>query len=422
MLAIEFAIGLIALCAAAQTPEKPAAPAEPAAQSAETASDIAAALREKTRHQSCTVTYRATREDDEFILRIVYAAPGRVKMDAHNAEGSMKCWILPDRWVVQADKKDDPLVSDIDTAKVFASDFNEVLAREFPIADVPSTDMGPGGVVSLRLHPDQPVEGDHYLEFALTWLPRREHPFDWLARPEDWKDARVEADHLVLEYPGGARVSLSRETGWQDEMVHPSGSRIQLVDFSTTVDEAEFVIPAPKEGMRDVTQDWIAGSAPMLWYCKRICVYIAASRACRDQTYGPEVVHEKLTTVFASIYGPEVRRFYGPWAEENRVVIDQFVAWCERRLKQIGDDPDLRDQFDDAVADWRSAFSKNLAAAIDRDAAKTPVLADEHIDTAFVPEIRAVEQEAMREAYRAEIAEPLLTQLETSLRSVGAIE
>jgi hypothetical protein len=345
-----------------------------------------------------------------------------MKLDLHQAEGSVTCWAVPDRWVVQADTKENSFVADFDATKVFVSDFNGVLAREFPQADVPSTDMGPGGLLLLRLHPDQPIEGDHYFESSLTWLPRREHPFDWLARPEEWKDARVEADRLVLEYPNGARVSLSRATGWQDEMVHPTGTHLELVDFSTSVDETEFVIPAPKEGMRDVTQEWIAGAAPLFWYYKRMGVYAAASRARRDQTYGPEVLHEKLTTVFVAIYGSEVRRFYGTWAEENRVVIDQFVAWCERRLKQIDDDPDLRDQFDDAVADWQSSFSKNLAAAIDRDAGKIPVVADEHIDPAFVPEILAVEQEAMREAYRAEITAPLLTHLETSLRSLGAIQ
>jgi len=74
MRAIELTLFLIALGAAAPTPQEPESRAKPAAKAEDSASEIAERLREKTEHQSCTVTYKLTRSGKESTLRFTYSS------------------------------------------------------------------------------------------------------------------------------------------------------------------------------------------------------------------------------------------------------------------------------------------------------------------------------------------------------------
>ncbi|MEO6708645.1 MAG: hypothetical protein ABI054_04040, partial [Planctomycetota bacterium] len=132
MRAIDFTLVLIALGAAARAPQKPESTPTPAAKADDSAREIAARLREKSKHQSCTATYRMISKGVESRLRISYRAPGGFKLELRRDGGSMNAWILPQRWVLQSSEKGNPMSLDVDTARLFGGAAFEVLDKEFP--------------------------------------------------------------------------------------------------------------------------------------------------------------------------------------------------------------------------------------------------------------------------------------------------
>jgi len=432
MRAIELALVLIALGAAASAPQEPESKSKSAAKTADSASEIVARLREESEHQSCTVTFKMSRAGKESTLRIRYAPPGEMSFEILNEEGTLECWVQPDRWVIRNAGPDDQWAGDFNPKEMFACEVFGVLKDEFPGQPVEGEDMGPGGDLTLRLHPDKPFNGDRYLEFELSWLPERHHPLDWISRPEEWSGARVEEKLLVLEYSSGARFSLSRDTGWPVEMSHPAGSHLELVDYKDSVEADDFDIPTPKAGMKDVTQQWMQGAAPAIFYSQRASVYAAGIRASRDDTYEKPVIAEKLVKAFSAIYTKEMRRpCFGDWSEMARKRIDGFADACEERLKQIGDDSTLRDELDAVVAEEKSELLKAIEGGIDDYVSKIPAFKrstkesedeDEPLDPQIVSEIFVSEETAARDAFQVEIAAPLLAKFDSDLRAIGALK
>ncbi|MEO6708646.1 MAG: hypothetical protein ABI054_04045 [Planctomycetota bacterium] len=431
MRAIDLTLVLIALGAAAQAPQEPEPMAKPTAKAEDSASEIAARLRDKCEHQSCTVTYKMTRAGKERTLRICYSPPGGMTIGFRGDEGAMESWIQPDRWVVRSTEPNAIWSADFDPKELCACEIFGVLKDEFPWADVQGENMGPGARLAFRLHPDKPFDDDRYIKFEWSWSPERQHPLDWIARPEEWNDARVEEKLLVREYSSGARFTLSRDSGWPVEMSHPAGARLELIDYKDSVESDDFDVPSPTAGMKNSTQEFMQGTAPMVFFGQRSSVYAAGVRACLEKTFEKTVIDGKLVKVFTFLYAKDMHRGFGDWAEACDKGSEQFAEWCEKRLEQIGDDSTLRDEFDDLVRSQRAGFAKLIGDAIDGYVSKISTFEpqpnesgdeNEPLDPRLVSEIFVSEKTAARQAFEAEIAAPMLAKLDAALRAIGAVK
>jgi len=429
MRAIDLSLFLIALGALPLTPQSPDPTTKPVEEAEDSAREIVSRLREKTRHQSCTATYRLIKKDTEETLRISYQAPSALRIDLGNDDGSMTMWVLAERWAVQSNMKGRSTAMDVDPTLVFGAAVLEVLSKEFP----PPADMeeGAGGYLAFRLHPDKPTEDGSYLEFELGWQAQRRHALGWFAGSKDSNDLDVDEKRLFHDYASGAKFSLSRESGWPSEIMHPKGSRLELVEFVASVEDSDFVIPAPTEVMQDETQNFIISLAPAMWYQQRSLAYYGASCASRDKLYEEEVVHEKVARVFTVMYRAEMHRSFGRWIESGENGIDEFATWCEEELERIGDDSELRAELDEAIAEWKADFVKTLEDGIDGYVSLIPefkyppqqsVSNDDRFDAEFVPAIFLTEKKVAHQAFQVEIATPLLEKFETRMREIGALK
>jgi len=417
------AVAVLCIGAASQAPRPIASGADSPAQAADEVGAVLARLQEKARDQSCTVNYRMTSKGQTSALRLAYRAPDRFKFEMHRDAERMDAWVFADRWVVRKASESDSFSADFDPAKVWdAAEFDRVLAQEFPLADTAAPALGSGGCLSLRLHPDKPAAGDKYIELQLDWLTRRAHPLEWLASTDPWGSARVEAGHLIREYPSGARATLSTEHGWPDELKHPLGSSLELVDFKTGVKDSDFEVPAHSEGMRDVTKDWISGAGRTRLAAQRTSVYVRAARSMEDKAHQHAALQARLQRVFESLYAPEMRRSFTSWSEQISTGIDRMAEWCTQQLARISDDPKLRAEFDTQVASWKAQLPRDLAASIEKYVGELSAFADDRVAPAHVPVIFPAEQAGLRAAFRREIADSLLTKLDARLREVGALK
>lgn len=429
MRAIDLTLVLIALGVAPQAAQKPESTPPPAAKAEDSAREIAALLREKSKHQSCTATYRMISKGVESRLRISYRAPREFRLELRRDEGSMHAWILPHRWVMQSNEKGNPITMDVDTAKLFGGAASEALDKEFPRPTV--RDEGPGAFFALRLHPDKPMDDGSYLETDFSWRPYRKHALGWFVREDEWNDARVDGKLLTHEYASGAKFSLSRETGWPVEIMHPAGPRMELVEFVDSVEDSDFVIPPPSREMKDVTKQVIGEKAQMMWYLQRAGAYSRASLALRDKQYEPATVHEKVGKVFKLMYAAEIHRGFERWTQAAETGLDRFVTSCKARIAQMGTDPQLREALDKAVVESKAALVKSTQDGIDGYMAKIPAFkhvprqsdaTEEPVAPEFGPEIFVTEQAAAREVFQVEIAAPLLLKFESKLREIGALK
>jgi len=366
---------------------------------------------------------------EESTLRISYRAPGAMRLDLRKTDGGAKVWILPDRWVVQSTEKDQSISVDLDTSKFFGAGAFAVLDKEFP----PPTgmDAGPGAFFALRLHPDRPLETGSYIETDFSWRPYRKHALGWFVRADEWKDASVDEKRLTYDYASGAKFSLSRDSGWPVEVMHPAGARMELTEFVDSAEDRDFVIPTPAKAMKDVTKEFIAEKAQTMWYLERAGAYSRASLALRDMQFEPATVHEKVARVFQVMYAAEMSRGFERWKQAAEADIDRFVTSCKTRLAQMGGDPKLRAELDKSVAESKAALVKSTQDAIDGYLAKIPAFkfvpkqsdaTEETVAPEFGQEIFVIEQAAAREAFKAEIAVPLLETFDARLRKIGALK
>jgi hypothetical protein len=393
------------------------------AQAQDSASEIVARLAEQARAQSCTVTYRLTSKDGESRLRVIFQAPDALKIELQSEGNLMQAWTLADRWVVQAPIQPEGFAIDFDPSKVGVdAHFDETLERQFPAVGPANRLLESGCFLSLRVHPDKPFVADKYIEFRLSWTTARAHPFEWFAQPKEWNEARIEPQRLLIEYASGARAVLSRAHGWPQELMHPAGSRLELVEFSTSVDEDEFLIPEPEPGLRDMTKEWVQNFARQVHMLQRGCAYLCASSAARNEQFEPAVLREHLAAVFEVIYLPLVQREFGQALVRSPAWVDQMAEWCEQRLKLIGDHPKLREEFDALVAQRRAELIQPLTKAIQGWVDSLPCFVNERCDPAFALEMLEVERATLLASFETTIGEPLRTLYDERLREVGAIQ
>jgi hypothetical protein len=409
MMLLDFCVVLLSLGVGTQTPQS----SEP---TAESASEILARLSELAREQSCTVVYQLTKKGEAERMRIVYRAPDQMKLELHLADGAATCWVLKSRWVVHAECEQDSYVVDIDPSRLSAPAKFEAAANEFfPPSELGSSYMSPGCFLSMKLHPDKPLSDDKYLEFELAWDPYRKHPLSWFAQSKRWSDARVEQELLVVDYPSGARASLSRSSGWPQELMHPAGSRLSLVEFSTQVDEDEFVIPTPREGWRDATQEWIQWWPKVFFMNARSRIYVTASRVAQAGEREPELLQHQLTQLFEILYEPEVERRFKPWVVRASANIDDLTQRRVQRLKVIGDDPTLRAEYEQWLAKQIAEYGAMLAEAGDQYSEQIPMIELASVSKELALEFHAAEQAGARAAFQSAIAAPIKAELAASL-------
>lgn len=268
----------------------------------------------------------------------------------------------------------------------------------------------------LELEPDEASTGHGSFTAGLSWPARRDHFLSWLGRIENWERARRVGGRLVRDIARGAHVALSLETGFIEEMLQPDRFHMELVEWSASVDDSDFMVPKAEEGAKDITQDFFVRAFQEIERFERIEVYTVALQAM-DRSGGiNDDIKRKLTNVFEAWYRPEVARLHVGSFEKAVTDIEAFGDWYDEQRRRSGDDPELIARLHEAAARWRTGLEERLAQGIDRWADRVRPPARVAANPKWLASIAEVEREVVRLVYERDVSAPLLARLEEEIR------
>ncbi|MCZ6690772.1 MAG: hypothetical protein O7H41_14360 [Planctomycetota bacterium] len=298
------------------------------------------------------------------------------------------------------------------------AEFVALFRSEFPKPETGADDRGPGPSFLIELQPD-PESAEHgSLHAQLMWSKHPAHLFQWFASLEDWRHAREEGERLVRDVGGGGRVYLSLESGLIDEMTHPGGMHLKLIEWRRTAGDSQFVIPEPKEGAEDVTEEMVRYFVRRAVPKRRVLLYEAALEAKEHSPGDTEQLREKLTRVFEALYRPETVRNYGEWMAKTAAATEVYAAWYGEQHDRHADDPATWKTVEDMGAQRRTELDEVLSRQIKMWTERIDPPDPEMGDPAFLATIADVERETLRSVYQREIATPLLGGFDEAIRSV----
>lgn len=374
-------------------------------------------LMEQTRSlKEVTASYRGTTKKGEpFVVRFVYRAPARAKVEMKSGTASTNYWILDGRLVVQSDSGEsgvaaDVIVNESDRDTAFEQVFNENFPSPRQNA---KADLGPGPSFSLRSTSSK--DPTKSFDIDLNWTPYREHFLHWFRHCKEWDAAKQDGERLVREVSDGVHESISTANGFIQDITSASGARIELVEFSDTVAESEFLVPKPREGLSDVSHDFamkmIHGVASM----RRARVY---ERAVAGQGSAREEFRERLTRVFESLYVPWIARSNESRLAESRLAVDKFIDWCREQWRFTDAEQHSRDELETTIRQWRSGLENNNAAGVDQYTRSIDPVSEPGADPQLIAEILDAERAAARTAYERMISAPLIARFDEGVAAV----
>jgi hypothetical protein len=326
----------------------------------ETPKEVVQRLANETKRlKGYTAKYHGVSKGDELTVRVVYRAPGDARLAAETKEGTMATWILNGHMFLQADLTDGPVASDFDfRAAVEDEDgFYRALEREFPM-DVPGPDdLAEGTAFDLVASLKKP---ERSFGFQVNWFTTRHHFLLWL-RPAEWADAKQEGEELVRTLSDGSVIALSTRTGFIQRMRRPDGSHLDLVEFKDSADDADFVLPSPKPGTRDVMSDVSAHKPEFVSFLRRCLIY---GHLTYEKDTDSDEFKAKLTRVYVVLLTSELTVWSEGLNKNVGAYVDQFAAWSEDRFKATANDPSARKELEGVIAERRKFYADKLAAEL----------------------------------------------------------
>ena len=347
-------------------------------------------------------------------IQIDFVGPGRVRVDRTAGEQRTSMWCVDGELAMNSLGGEGPFQGRVDSAGLYAElePMEKALHNSFPKARACSPRSASVGV--HWAFDDKSQQATFSIDAQLGG--GFESPLGWLETlKQKHAVAREDKDLLHFETDGAFQIAISKSSGFLEKFSgkSPKGEmHIALisVDQKAVIDPARFTIPPPSAGAKDITPDLQRTISRVAEIDLRQRFYEAMAVASPTGDWD-EAQQAKIRTVLGPFYARAVSKTLGQTLERWTKIRETVALQIASMRKEGKTEAEV-----DQLRQREGGYLKKQLDDLEQGFLKRVSVPASAQDLPRAKELLALENQAVTEAFRTQVREPMLALFESALK------